>query len=135
MNGWTKEMAEKHNARVAAMESKTKHHDNPPRPEIQNSQQRERQKELDRSDEGKTQGPKSILARVNRGFCRVSFLLRRVRLLDVDAATASVKDVLDCCWISNLVDGDRPDQISLEVRQEKVASFKAEETIIEIQIP
>lgn len=136
---FTRAQIEAHNARVAAeavrAAEKRQQHDNPTRTEIPNAEQRKRPVPLARSSEGEAQGAKGVLASPIRGFCTVSFLLRRVRLLDVDAATASVKDVLDCCWISKLVDGDRPDQISLEVKQEKVASFKEEETIVEISMP
>jgi hypothetical protein len=69
------------------------------------------------------------------GRPHVCFTLRRVRLLDVDAKWGSVKDTLDGLQYSGLIPGDREDQITLEVRQEKVKSFKDEETIIVVEIP
>jgi hypothetical protein len=65
----------------------------------------------------------------------VCFTLRRVRLLDVDGKYSSIKDALDALCYSGALPGDREDQITLEVRQEKVKSFKDEETIITIDIP
>lgn len=62
----------------------------------------------------------------------VRFTLCRVRLLDVDAKYGSVKDLLDGVAIAGLIPGDREGQITLEVRQEKVRSFKDEKTVIEI---
>jgi len=60
---------------------------------------------------------------------------RRVRLFDVDGKYAAVKDVLDGCVYAGLLCGDKEGQIDLEVRQEKVSTFKAEETLIEIVYP
>ncbi len=102
------------------------------RAEIPDTEQRERPKTLARRGGGKAPGASSISQSSTRILPKILFILRRVRLLDCDAAYGSVKDVLDCCWRSGLVDGDRPDQISLEVRQEKVRHKKDEETLIEI---
>lgn len=65
----------------------------------------------------------------------ICFTLCRHKLLDCDAKWASVKDLLDGCWRSGIVDGDREDQITLEVRQEKVPQSEEELTIIEIDLP
>lgn len=65
----------------------------------------------------------------------VRYTLRRVRLLDVDAKFASVKDTLDGLQYAGLITGDKEGQITLEVRQEKVGTYKEEETLIEIEYP
>ena len=65
----------------------------------------------------------------------VVFTLHRVRLLDTDAKHGSCKDLLDGLAYAGLIPGDREDQITLDVRQEKVASFKVEQTVIEITYP
>lgn len=69
------------------------------------------------------------------GRPHVSFTLRRVRLLDVDAKFSSIKDLLDGLQYAGLVDGDREDQITLGVTQEKVDHFHQEQTVVEIQYP
>ena len=69
------------------------------------------------------------------GRPHVCFTLRRVRLFDVDAKWSSVKDLLDGLQIAQCIPGDREDQITLEVRQEKVAHFADESTIIQIEYP
>ncbi len=76
--------------------------------------------------EGETQGT---------GCPLVSFTLRRVRLLDVDAKYGVIKDLLDGLCYAGIIYGDKEGQISLEVRQEKVGSFKEENTLIEIFTP
>ena len=77
-------------------------------------------------NEGKAQSTRRAIVR---------FTLRRVSLLDVDAKYGVIKDLLDGLWISHLIPGDREDQISLEVIQEKQAHYKDEKTIIEITYP
>lgn len=62
----------------------------------------------------------------------VRFTLCRVKLLDVDAKYASVKDLLDGLQYAGLIHGDKEGQITLEVLQEKVSSFKDEQTVIEV---
>lgn len=104
-------------------------------PETPNAKQRKRKAPLARSGEGEAQSPKSVPGGIGDCRPRVRFTLFRVRLLDVDAAYSSTKDTLDCCWLSQIVDGDRPDQITLLVEQQKVASFKNEKTVIEIEFP
>ena len=69
------------------------------------------------------------------GRPHVSFLLRRVKLLDVDAKWGSVKNLLDGLAIAQTIPGDREDQITLEVTQEMVPHYADEETIIEIETP
>ncbi len=69
------------------------------------------------------------------GRPRIRFTLCRVRLLDVDAKFASVKDLLDGLAYAGIIPGDREGQITLEVHQVKVAAFKDECTKIEIAFP
>lgn len=70
------------------------------------------------------------------GRHHVCFTLCRVQLLDVDAKYGSVKDALDFLATCGAIHGDREDQISLEVRQEKVRHYRDEKTVIEIyQLP
>lgn len=94
--------------------------------ELPDTEQCERPQELARSDAGEAQSTECL---------RVLFTLRRVRLLDVDAKYSSVKDLLDCLAFSGVIRGDKEGQISLDVRQEKVGSFKDERTIIEVYEP
>ena len=65
----------------------------------------------------------------------VVFTLHRVQLLDTDAKHGSCKDLLDGLAYAGLIPGDREDQITLDVRQEKVAGYKEEKTVIEITYP
>ncbi len=90
---------------------------------LPHTQQRERPAQLAPSSGGEAQGT---------GCPRVCFTLCRVRLLDVDAKYASVKDLLDGLAIAGLIRGDQEGQISLEVHQVKVRSFKEESTVITI---
>lgn len=95
-------------------------------PQLPDTQQCKRPPELARYSPGEAQSP---------GCPAVSFLLRRVRLLDVDARYASVKDLLDGLAIAGAIPGDKEGQITLEVRQEKVGSYTEEETVITIEYP
>ena len=65
----------------------------------------------------------------------VCFTLCRTKLLDVDAKYGSIKDLLDSLQYAGLVDGDREDQITLEVKQEKVSHRSEERTVIELEYP
>ena len=65
----------------------------------------------------------------------VCFTLCRIKLLDVDAKYGSIKDLLDSLQYARLIQGDREDQITLEVRQEKVAHRCEEKTVIELEYP
>lgn len=69
------------------------------------------------------------------GRIRVRFVLCRVRLLDPDGASASIKDLLDGARRSSLIPDDSWYHISLEVLQEKVAHFAQENTKIRITYP
>lgn len=91
--------------------------------ELPDTEQRECPQELAGSDAGEAQSTECL---------RVVFTLRRVRLLDVDAKYSSTKDLLDCLTFSGVIRGDKEGQISLQVNQEKVSSYKGEITIIEV---
>lgn len=65
----------------------------------------------------------------------VRFTLFRNRLLDTDAKYGSVKDLLDSLQYAGLIHGDREDQITLEVLQQKIQHRKDERTMIEIIYP
>lgn len=75
-------------------------------------------------------GEGSYAARLPRRIVRI-FSYRR-RLLDFDNLTGGCKYFLDCCRYAQLIPDDRPEDITLEVRQEKVASKAEERTEIEI---
>jgi hypothetical protein len=69
------------------------------------------------------------------GRITVRFNLRRVRPLDPDNATGSVKDCVDGICRCGLIPGDDPTQITLIVEQERVAHYSEEGTEIEIEYP
>lgn len=100
--------------------------DHPSPPQIPDAKPAQQARALEQDREGKAQSPGRPLVR---------FVLRRVRLLDTDAKWGSVKDLLDGVATAGLICGDREDQIYLEVTQEKVATFKEEETLIAITDP
>lgn len=56
----------------------------------------------------------------------------RRRLLDPDNLTGGTKYFVDGCRYAGLIPGDKPDQITLQVSQEKVKSKDQERTEIEI---
>lgn len=100
--------------------------DHATRPELQNPKPAQQARALGADHEGKAP---------SAGRPHVCFILRRVKLLDVDAKYGSTKDLLDGLTIAKIIPGDREDQITLEVRQEKVGHYKDEETVIEITQP
>jgi hypothetical protein len=100
--------------------------DDPSSTKIPHSKPTEPKKPLGAEHEGKTS---------SAGRPLVRFTLSRVRLLDADAKWGSVKDVLDGLQYAGLIRGDREDQIDLEVRQQKVSSYKKESTEVEIVYP
>lgn len=65
--------------------------------------------------------------------CAVRITSYRRRLLDPDNLAGGCKYFLDCCKYSQLINDDRPQDIILEVRQEKVASKSLERTEIVIE--
>lgn len=84
-------------------------------------EQLQRKEALAGCDGREAQGPRCVPVR---------FTLFRVKLLDVDAKYASVKDLLDCLVASGIVDGDKEGQVDLKVEQVKVKSYKDERTEI-----
>lgn len=101
-------------------------HDNLPSPQIPDAKPKEQAGALEQDHEGEAPSPGRPLVR---------FTLRRVRLLDADAKWGSVKDALDGLHYAGIICGDREDQITLEVTQERVRTFKEEETLIEVHNP
>ena len=89
---------------------------------LPDTKQRERAQALAAGSEGKTPRP---------GLRHCRFTLRRLKLLDVDAKYASVKDLLDCLAIAGIIRGDKEGEITLEVNQEKVVKA-SEETSVEV---
>lgn len=81
---------------------------------------------LGRAEPGKAQGMERTCIR---------FVGRRVRPLDPDNFAASVKDLLDGLRHAGAITGDEPWRIILETEQEKVSSYKDEETLITITYP
>lgn len=63
----------------------------------------------------------------------VRFTGYRVRPLDPDNFSGSVKDLLDGCRHAGLLLGDEPWRIRLETEQVRVRSYKEEKTVIEIE--
>lgn len=68
------------------------------------------------------------------GFSRrlVRITSYRVRLLDPDNLAGGAKYFLDCCKYAQLIRDDRPQDITLEVRQEKVSNPEDERTELAI---
>ena len=91
--------------------------------QLPDAQQRQCAQPLAGDSSGKAQGAICPLVR---------FTLCRVRLLDVDAKYASVKDLLDGLAHAGLIHGDKEGQVRLEVEQEKVIHFEEERTIVKI---
>jgi hypothetical protein len=63
---------------------------------------------------------------------RVCITTRRVRCLDPDNNTGSVKTLIDLLCAVGLLDGDSPTQIDLQVAQEKAAHYSEQQTLVEI---
>jgi hypothetical protein len=80
---------------------------------------------LGRAVQGETEGVQRIVVR---------FTGYRVKPLDPDNFAGSVKDLLDGLRHAGLIHGDEPWRIRLETEQVKVAHFKDEETVIEIEL-
>ena len=66
---------------------------------------------------------------------RVRIISRRVRLCDPDNLVGGVKHLVDSLRIARIIPEDDPRSISLEVSQEKVKTFAAEETLVEVTVP
>lgn len=77
-------------------------------------------------DEGKAQGSRLPAVRITH---------RRVKLLDIDAKYSAIKHLLDGLQHASIIHDDKEGSITLEVRQEKVAHYTEEETVIEVDLP
>jgi hypothetical protein len=71
------------------------------------------------------------------GVCRhrVRIISRRVRLCDPDNLVGGVKHLVDALRIARIIPEDDPASLLLEVSQEKVKTFAAEETLVEVTVP
>ena len=65
---------------------------------------------------------------------RVRIVSKRVRLCDPDNLVGGVKYLLDALRTAEVIPEDTPQAISLEVSQEKVASYNKEETWVQITV-
>lgn len=65
---------------------------------------------------------------------RVRIVSRRVRLCDPDNLVGGVKHLVDSLRLSGVIPEDNPQAITLEVTQEKVGSYKDEETWVEVSV-
>lgn len=92
-------------------------------PQIPHTEPCERTPPLAGSERGEASGA---------GCPLVRFTLRRVKLLDVDAKYASVKDLLDGLAHAGIIHGDKEGQIRLEVEQVRVGHYEEETTVIEV---
>jgi len=104
----------------------TKNHEQPnlsTDAKLPDTKQRERTEALAGSGAGEAPRP---------GLRHCRFTLLRLKLLDVDAKYASVKDLLDCLTIAGVIRGDKEGEITLEVVQEKVKKGAVEQTVIEV---
>lgn len=81
---------------------------------------------LERAVDGKEKGNDRI---------GLSYVLYRVRLLDPDALDGATKVCTDCLQQIGLISGDGPNDITLDVTQEKVSHRKDQKTILKITYP
>ncbi len=63
------------------------------------------------------------------------YVLYRIRLLDPDALHGATKVCTDCLQQIGLIPGDGPEQIILDVTQEKVAHRHEQRTTLKITYP
>jgi hypothetical protein len=63
------------------------------------------------------------------------YVLYRIRLLDPDALDGATKVCTDCLQQIGLISGDGPNEIKLEVTQEKVAHLHEQRTTLKITYP
>lgn len=104
---WTKEQYAEYQARRSLSDTK-------PKSSIRN--------ELLGKEKGERQGSGRFLIRI-RSF--------RKKLCDTD--NLCVKSMLDCCRYSGLIHDDRPEQITLEVSQEKSRDERTEIEILSME--
>ena len=65
---------------------------------------------------------------------RVRIISRRVRLCDPDNLVGGVKHLVDALRLACVIPEDDPQNLALEVAQEKVGSFSKEETWVEVTV-
>ena len=65
---------------------------------------------------------------------RVRIISRRVRICDPDNLVGGVKYLVDSLRSSEIIPEDDPKSITLEVSQEKVKTYKEEETWVEVSV-
>ena len=65
---------------------------------------------------------------------RVRIISRRVRICDPDNLVGGVKYLVDSLRASEIIPEDDPKSITLEVSQEKVKTYKEEETWVEVSV-
>ena len=63
---------------------------------------------------------------------RVRIVSRRVRLCDPDNLVGGCKHLIDSLRLTRIIPEDDPQAITLEVSQEKVKTYKEEETWVEV---
>ena len=63
---------------------------------------------------------------------RVRIISRRVRICDPDNLVGGVKYLVDSLRAAEIIPEDDPKSITLEVSQEKVKTYKEEETWVEV---
>jgi hypothetical protein len=77
--------------------------------------------------------PKNAGKEMRPARSRVRITSKRARLLDADNLIGGGKFLLDAIRQCRLIEDDSTEHIILEMRQEKVAHRKDEETVIEIE--
>ena len=65
---------------------------------------------------------------------RVRIISRRVRICDPDNLVGGVKYLVDSLRSADIIPEDDPKSITLEVSQEKVKTYKEEETWVEVSV-
>lgn len=106
-----------------------------PDPQIPAKEQRQQPEPLAHNPKAEAPSAGRVLGGPGDSRPHVCITLYGTRFFDTDAKYGVIKDVLDCCWRTSLIPGDREDQISLEVRQAKVKTKKEERTEITITRP
>ena len=71
-------------------------------------------------------------ARGNDDRHRVRIISKRVRICDPDNLVGGVKYLVDSLRAAEIIPEDDPQSITLEVSQEKVKTYKDEETWVEV---
>ena len=65
---------------------------------------------------------------------RVRIISKRVRICDPDNLVGGVKYLVDSLRAADIIPEDDPKSITLEVSQEKVKTYKEEETWVEVSV-